>query len=56
MYYHIFACSTQRQLMRIPVYKKTLMNFLSLISSDVGSEYALLSPTVCSQDEPRAYH
>jgi len=50
MYYHIFACSTQRQLMRIPVYKKTLISFLYLILLllMIGS---ILSPQVISQDE-----
>ncbi len=49
MYYNIFACSTQRQLMRIPVYKKTPMNFLWLtFLLLVGC--SLLFPPVISQD------
>ena len=51
MYYHIFACSTQRQLMRIPVYKKTLINFLCLILLLLIVS-SIVSPTVISQDEP----
>ncbi len=51
MYYRIFAYSTQRLLMRIPVYQKTLKSFLSLILLlSVGN--MILSPTVFSQDEP----
>jgi hypothetical protein len=49
MYYHIFACSTQRLLMRIPVYKKTLINFLCLtLLLLIGS--SVISPSVYSQD------
>jgi hypothetical protein len=51
MYYHIFACSTQRQLMRIPVYKKTLRNFLSP-SLLFLIMISIVSPSVVSQDEP----
>lgn len=51
MYYRIFTYSTQRLLMRIPVYQKTLKSFLSLILLlSVGN--MILSPTVFSQDEP----
>jgi preprotein translocase subunit SecG len=51
MYYHIFACSTQKQLMRIPVYKKTLINFLYLILLLLIVS-SIISPPVISQDEP----
>jgi hypothetical protein len=50
MYYHIFACSTQRQLMRITVHKKTLINFLNLILLLLMIS-SILSPQVFSQDE-----
>lgn len=51
MYYHIFACSTQRQLMRIPVNKKNQRNFLCL-SLLFFIMFSIVSPSVVSQDEP----
>ena len=51
MYYHIFACSTQRQLMRVPVYKKTLLNFLSIALLFLII-ISIVTPPVISLDEP----
>ena len=52
MYYRIFACSTQRLLMRIIVYQKTVLNhFLSLLF--ICLMLILVSaPMIDAQDEP----
>jgi hypothetical protein len=48
----MFASSTQRRSLRIPVSKKTLMNFLSLILLLFIASF-LVVPSVISQDEPQ---
>ena len=52
MYYRIFACSTQKSLMRITVYQKTVLNnFLSLIIVFLILILGCL-PMIGAQDEP----
>ena len=51
MYYRIFACSTQRRLMRIPTFRKTLKNFLCLVLLFLVVN-TLFIPATSSQDNP----
>jgi hypothetical protein len=54
MYYHIFALSTQRKMMRINVYQKSQMSFLSLVVLLLLAS-TLFFPQICAQDIPTLY-